>query len=315
MDENLRYSSLYSKSPVYQLFIALIYILVLGGAVFFVLLIPGIFIFNPETELLSDPLFNADKNDISFLRYILIIQHLSIFIIPGVLLIYKSKLSDRDSFRMLNMPGLKDIVYVTLLAFCLIPVTGITGEFNSEMRLPEWLSGVEKWMKVKEDTADRLFEIILAPDNIGSLALNLAMIALLPAIGEELIFRGIVQRILTKMFSSGHVAVLVTAFVFSAMHFQFYGFIPRFILGIVFGYLFLWSGSICLPVFAHFINNAISVIMINLQAPDLTLVQPDISVLQKIASLLFPLVTGSIIMLYFKRKSVVMSRLQTKQNP
>jgi len=315
MAGNLRSSSLYSLSPVYQLFIALIYILVLGGAIFLALLIPGIFIFNPETELLSDPSFYADKNDILFLRYILIVQHLSIFIIPGVLLIYKLERSDRDSFLMLNMPGVKDIAYVTLLAFCLIPVTGITGEFNSEMKLPEWLSGVETWMKGKEDTADRLFELILAPDNIGSLAVNLVMIALLPALGEELIFRGIFQKILTKMFSSGHAAVLVTAFVFSAMHFQFYGFIPRFILGIVFGYLFLWSGTIWLPVIAHFFNNAISVIMSYLQAPELTLVQPEIQVMQKIGSVLFPIVVVSIIMLYFRRKSVVRSRLQTGQDP
>lgn len=315
MAENLRISSLYSLSPVYQLFIALIYILVLGGTIFLALLIPGIFIFSPETELLSDPFFYADKNDISFLRYILIVQHLSVFIIPGVILIYKLKKSDRDSFQMLNIPGLKDIAYVTLLAFCLIPVTGITGEFNSEMRLPEWLSGVENWMKGKEDMADRLFELILAPANIGSLAVNLIMIALLPAIGEELIFRGIFQRILTKMFSSGHAAVLVTAFVFSAIHFQFYGFIPRFILGIVFGYLFLWSGTIWLPVIAHFINNAIAVIMTYLQAPDLTLVQPEIPVLQKITSLIFPIVIVSIILLFFRRKSGIMSRLQSGQDP
>jgi len=183
------------------------------------------------------------------------------------------------------------------------------------MKLPEWLSGVETWMKGKEDTADRLFELILAPDNIGSLAVNLVMIALLPALGEELIFRGIFQKILTKMFSSGHAAVLVTAFVFSAMHFQFYGFIPRFILGIVFGYLFLWSGTIWLPVIAHFFNNAISVIMSYLQAPELTLVQPEIQVVQKIGSVLFPIVVVSIIMLYFRRKSVVRSRLQTGQDP
>jgi membrane protease YdiL (CAAX protease family) len=314
MAGNLRSSSPYSLSPVYQLFIALIFILVLGGAIFLALLIPGIFIFNAEPELLSDPFFSADKNDISFLRYILIVQHLSLFIIPGFLLIYKLKRSEQDSFRMLNIPSIRDIVYVTLLAFCLIPVTGITGEFNSEMKLPEWLSGVETWMKGKEDMADRLFELILSTGNIGSLAINLVMIALLPAIGEELIFRGIFQRILTKMFSSGNAAVLVTATVFSAIHFQFYGFIPRFILGIVFGYLFLWSGTIWLPVIAHFLNNAISVIMSYLQAPELTLVQPEIPIIQKIASVLFPILVVSIIMLYFRRKSVISSRLQSEQN-
>jgi uncharacterized protein len=86
------------------------------------------------------------------------------------------------------------------------------------------------------------------------------MLAVIPAIGEELIFRGVFQKIFYDLFKSGHLAIWVTAFAFSALHFQFFGFIPRFILGLVFGYLFYWSGTLWLPVISHFVNNAVPVI-------------------------------------------------------
>jgi hypothetical protein len=303
MTENIRNASMYSNSPSYQLFIALIYILLIGGAVFLALLITGMFIFDTEAGILRDPLFNPDREDIAFLRYLLIIQHLSLFIIPGVLLINKFRNEDRNSFQILKMPGLQDIAYVTILAFCLIPVTGFTGELNSGMKLPEWLAGVENWMRGKENMAGRLIEILLTPDYYGSLAVNLLMIALLPAIGEEIIFRGIFQRILTKMFSSGHVAVVITAFFFSALHFQFYGFVPRLILGLVYGYLFLWSGTLWLPVFAHFFNNALSVLMTGIQAAGPESVQHEIQ-LSRIAPLILPVLAGSIVLFYFRRKAL-----------
>lgn len=304
MTENIRITSLYSRSPGYQLFIALIYVLGIGGVVFLVLLISGMFIFDTEAEFLRDPLFSADMGNIMFLRYLLISQHISLFIIPGVLLINKLKNTDKASFHILHMPELQDIAYVTILALCLIPLTGFTGELNSAMKLPEWLSGVEDWMRGKENMAGKLFEVLMTPDNIGSLAINLLMIALLPAIGEELIFRGIFQRILTKMFSSGHVAVMITAFFFSALHFQFYGFIPRFILGLVYGYLFLWSGTLWLPVIAHFINNALSVIITNLQSPELIFVQHEIPALQRIGALILPVLAGSLVLRYFRRRAL-----------
>lgn len=304
MTENIRNTSSYSGSPWFQLFIALIYIMVIGGVVFLILLIPGLFIFNTEAEFLRDPLFHANRDDIPFLRYLLITQHISLFIIPGVLLIYKEKNIIKSSFQIFTMPDLQDLAYVTILAFCLIPVTGITGELNSGMELPEWLSGVENWMRGKETMAGKLFDILLTPDNIGSLIINLFMIALLPAIGEELIFRGVFQRILTKIFSSGYVAVMISAFIFSALHLQFYGFVPRFILGLVYGYLFLWSGTLWLPVIAHFINNALSVIITWIHTPDLVFVQQEIPVLQRIAALLLPVIAGSIALLYFRRKAL-----------
>jgi hypothetical protein len=148
---------------------------------------------------------------------------------------------------------------VIILALCTFPVTGLAGRLNSGMVLPDGLSGIGEWMRDKEDYADRLLDLIMTPETLKGMWLNIIVIAALPAIGEELIFRGVFQKIFQNIFRSGHLSVWFTSFLFSAIHLQFYGFLPRFILGLIFGYLFLWSRNLWLPVIAHFINNAVPV--------------------------------------------------------
>lgn len=130
--------------------------------------------------------------------------------------------------------------------------------------------------------------------------LNVLIIAVIPAIGEELIFRGVFQRIFYDLFKSGHVAVWITAFVFSAIHFQFFGFVPRFILGLVFGYLFLWSGTLWLPVISHFVNNAVPVIGAYIQGWDNVSSPPEITLWKKIIELSLPIIISIIILLLFQ---------------
>ena len=301
MAENIRYSSFYTRSPVYQLFTALLIILVAGGMVFMAFFTGGLLFFKPDLEFLSDPSVSIAKMDISFLRYLLISQHISLFIIPGIILIYKLK-PDNGTLYGLRIPSLNEAALVIILAICLLPIIGFTGELNSGMHLPEWLAGFEKWMREKEDMAERLIKTVLNPDTTGSFAVNFIMIAVLPAIGEELIFRGVLQKILTRLFNSGHLAILITSMLFSALHLQFYGFLPRFILGLVFGYLFFWSGTLWLPVIAHFANNAMSVILVYLQNGDFASIPDEISFWKQISLLSLPLITCALILIYIRRK-------------
>ena len=67
-----------------------------------------------------------------------------------------------------------------------------------------------------------------------------------------------------------HLSIWASAIIFSAIHFQFYGFIPRLLLGALFGYLYYWSGNLLIPMFAHFVNNAFGVIMIYLHRHEIT---------------------------------------------
>jgi len=151
-------------------------------------------------------------------------------------------------------------IFITIFA---LPFINFTGELNSRMELPQWLSGVESWMKNAEENVALLTEAFLKVDTTWELIFNLFMIAFLPAIGEELLFRGVIQKIFTGWTKNHHWGIWITAILFSALHIQFYGFIPRMLLGVLFGYLLIWSGSIWLPVIAHFVNNGFAVLAIH----------------------------------------------------
>jgi uncharacterized protein len=131
---------------------------------------------------------------------------------------------------------------------------------NQQMKLPAVFSKIENWMKYKEIEADLLTKQLLVMNSMGGLMLNLLVIAVIPALGEELIFRGCIQKIFSTWTNNAHAGIWIAAIIFSAIHFQFYGFIPRMLLGALFGYLFYLSKSIWVPVLAHFFNNAIAVI-------------------------------------------------------
>jgi membrane protease YdiL (CAAX protease family) len=178
------------------------------------------------------------------------------------------KQAHKKKFIDFKAPGVNEIVLVIILAFCLFPITSITGQLNSGLHLPDWLNPVERWMKEKEDYAAQLINLLISSGTFRIMLFNVLMLAVLPAIGEELLFRGVFQKIFYDLFKSGHLAIWVTAFLFSALHFQFYGFIPRFILGLVFGYLFFWGGTLWLPVISHFVNNAVPVIGAYMQGGD-----------------------------------------------
>jgi uncharacterized protein len=152
-----------------------------------------------------------------------------------------------------------------LLSFFLIifaqPVIGWASELNSYLTLPGGLSFVEEWIKNAEKQGELITEAFLSTTSGSGLLLNIFMIAILPALAEELLFRGILARLFKDWTRNIHLAVLLSSFIFAAIHLQFYGFLPRFLLGIALGYLFFWSGGLWLPVIAHFTNNFLSVIV------------------------------------------------------
>lgn len=140
-----------------------------------------------------------------------------------------------------------------------LPLVNRLATLNGAMELP-W-PALQAWLETREQSAAHYTELFLQMDNVGLLALNLIMIALLPALGEELIFRRIVQPMILQRTGHQHLAVWLTAAVFSAIHFQFFGFVPRMILGAGLGYLYLYSGNIVYPIIAHFMNNGLAVMM------------------------------------------------------
>ena len=146
------------------------------------------------------------------------------------------------------------------LTFVSLPLTNILGTWNENMNLGPALETLESLLKQMEDMAADLTQRMMEVDTIWGLLGNLLVIALIPAIGEELTFRGVLQQSLTKRMNV-HVAVFLSAFIFSFIHFQFYGFLPRMFIGLLLGYMFYYSGSLWTSILMHFINNATAVVV------------------------------------------------------
>lgn len=143
---------------------------------------------------------------------------------------------------IIGMPFLNEIVFL-----------------NSQMHLPAALSEVEQWARRLEDSAEAQVNALLGVSSIGGLIVNILIIGVLTGFCEELFFRGTLQRVLASHGHNRHLAVWMAALIFSALHFQFFGFLPRMILGAFFGYIFMWTGSIRASALAHAIFNSITV--------------------------------------------------------
>lgn len=200
----------------------------------------------------------APMSNPSFLLLMQGLQTLLVFILPPFLLSYWY--GEKNS-RFLKLVKAKpvDVLLAMFSILAAVPLVNFLVSWNQDIQFPSFLEGVEKWMRAAEDNAQRVTELMLQGESWSDLLWQLLVVAVMAGFGEELLFRGTLQSIIS---SKGRIqlAIWITAFVFSLIHMQFYGFIPRLLLGAWFGYLLLWSGSIWVPVAAHFANNAISVV-------------------------------------------------------
>jgi uncharacterized protein len=313
MNNNLSHFSLYGKSPLTQLYASVLIILMFGMVIFYLLFLAGAQAFGVDPGNLTENLLTGTVNANSgFLRYMVISQTISFFIVPAIIISILLKPAAHIGLMNFKRPLISEVALVVILAFCTFPVTSFTGELNSVIHFPEWLSGVEQWMIEKENNADSMIGKLIVSDTFWIMMLNLLSIAVLPAIGEELIFRGIFQKILYRFFKSGHPSIWITAFLFSVLHFQFFGFLPRFILGLVFGYLFFWSRTLWLPVIAHFINNAVAVFQVYYKGNEYMNSQTDVTLWKQLVFLPLPLITGGLILWYFRKKSKIYTSADVK---
>jgi hypothetical protein len=160
-----------------------------------------------------------------------------------------------------KMSNYLPVVLSAILVVLAQPLIGWASEINSYLSLPKGLSSIENWMQNAETQGEMITEAFLSTTSAGGLLVNIFMIAILPAFAEEILFRGVLANLFKDWTKNVHVAVFLSSFIFAAIHMQFYGFLPRFLLGMALGYLFFWSGSLWLPVAAHFTNNFLSVIV------------------------------------------------------
>ena len=218
---------------------------------------------------------SANPDYLSALKLIQTLSSIGTFVIPPLVLAFL--FSQRPSEYLSLNKGISaaDVLLVLTAMFASVPLINYLVELNGKMSLPSFLDWLEEWMQKNETLAAEVTEKFLDVNSVSQLLLNVFIVALIPAIGEELLFRGVVQKIFTELFKSPGAAILVTSILFSALHFQFYGFLPRMLLGILLGYMLVWSGSLWLPMVAHFINNAAGVILVYLYHTGSINIDPD----------------------------------------
>jgi uncharacterized protein len=156
------------------------------------------------------------------------------------------------------------VLLTIMIVLAFMVVNALVLRWNMELEFPEFMRGFERWAQQKEDEAAQLTRNLTAMDTVQHLLVALLVIAVLPAIGEELLFRGLIQNKVYAAIGNLHLAVWLTGILFSAIHLQFFGFFPRMLLGVLFGYLYVWSGNLWIPILAHFINNGFTLIVLYL---------------------------------------------------
>jgi len=223
---------------------------------------------------ISFPLFNlniddfgslltniTDPRNVAILKMVQIIVSLFSFVLGSLLL---ARIFSENSQQYLSLdrrPALKFLLTGTVLVMITFPLINFLGELFHLIQFPDFLKGLENYLDEKSKANQELLESFLSDSNPKGLMINILMVGILPAIGEELFFRGIVQNIFSRMTRNHHWGIWISAALFSLIHMEFSGFIPRMVLGAMFGYMLVWTGSIWVPILAHFVNNLSGVIM------------------------------------------------------
>jgi membrane protease YdiL (CAAX protease family) len=179
------------------------------------------------------------------------INHIMMFIAGPIIylrIFYAEKYREVLRLQHFN-PILLWLFPMALIA--LYPIMGYLTFYMAQLDLPSFLD------KMDEESMELVSKIITMNGPVD-FAFNLILVGVLPAIGEELLFRGIIQQELAMHWKKNHVAIWTTAFIFAAFHFQVIGFIPKMMIGLILGYALHYGKSLWLPVFLHFVNNSLT---------------------------------------------------------
>jgi membrane protease YdiL (CAAX protease family) len=211
-------------------------------------------------------LLNTFKDDIYVVRAL---KFLQVFFTIGAMIIpawYFPRALEQDSASFVRIKKNFNPVFIGLpiaIIFVSIPLVAWLIEVNNRFSLPASFASWEAKLKAAQEATEELSKAFVASTTTGELLANMFIIAIVPAIAEELLFRGALQQFVLYCFKNKHAAVISSAIIFSAFHGEIYGFLPRFVLGALLGYLFVYSGSLWPSVIAHFLNNALTLLSVH----------------------------------------------------
>lgn len=191
------------------------------------------------------------------MRILTVIQDILLFIVPAVgTAVMITRRPD-----MLLCIGKKPEILPTLAAIATllvsVPAMNWVIALNEGINLPP---DIAQSLRTMEESASGMIQTVVGPHTIPNLIMTILIIGVLAGLSEELLFRGCLQRLLSTGGLSAHAAIWIAAVLFSLLHMQFYGFIPRMLLGAFFGYLLYWTGSLWVPVILHISNNTMYLI-------------------------------------------------------
>ncbi len=223
-------------------------------------------------------ILSLDKSNEQYapiIKFIQFVQVIFVFIIPAQLFAYFKSNGNTNEYLSITKPKTLFVLFALLLIFLSSPFISYLSVINESVVFPESLASIENYFRSKEIQAAAATEIMLTANTITDLFVNILIIGFLAAFSEEILFRGLLQKLLINKIKNVHVAIWLTAFIFSAFHLQFFGFIPRLFLGVFLGYAFYFSKSIWIPILMHFMNNTVAVVIDYLYKHQLTSINPN----------------------------------------
>jgi uncharacterized protein len=237
----------------------------------------------------------------------------SLLVMQGVTALFGFLLVPFLVYKAIRQGGIKSysseklspalLLLTTFIMISFVVVDSVIIEWNKNVVFPDFLKSFEAWARSYEDRLEELTKMFTQFTSFGDFAIAMLVVGVGAGVCEEFLFRGIIQRELQRGTNNIHVAIWVSAFLFSAIHMQFFGFVPRMLLGGLFGYLYYWSGNLLVPMFAHFFNNGFSVLMLYLyQQKIVTLDVEKEEAAPWYAILVFTIIAAALLFL-FKRKS------------
>ncbi|MDE7024842.1 MAG: CPBP family intramembrane metalloprotease [Paramuribaculum sp.] len=192
------------------------------------------------------------------IRIATVMQDLTMFILPAIIVAIICTRTPAKLLMIDRKPDFTTTILVIGTLVAAIPFMNWIIAWNNCFTLPESLSNVEQWMRLAENNASQMTLMLFGDWSIAAYILSLSIVAILAGLSEELYFRGTLQRLIATSGVNKHSAIWITAIIFSAVHMQFFGFVPRMLLGAYFGYLAVWTKSLWIPIIAHTLNNALA---------------------------------------------------------
>lgn len=196
---------------------------------------------------------SADTKVVAYLKLTQFLYTLVVYLVPAGLFAWLMDKRPLTWLQLDHTPGFRPSLLAILVMLSALPLVAFSSEWNQQWPISESARALEQQAEV-------LTRTMLNMPHIWDLLINLVLIAILPAIAEELFFRGVLQQLFTRAFRIGWIAVLVTAILFSAIHGQMLGFMPRLILGFLLGAIYLVTGNLWLSIIGHFLNNGMQVV-------------------------------------------------------